>query len=206
MSWWGWRTTGTGPTPRTPIWTAGRRREVSAGPLSRPSSPPRLPAPAGPGARAADLERIQGNRLGGIGGAPKRRPGAAKAGSRCGRPRGDQGRWGKGRRKSLGCRNARSSAPEGRCLPALAARSPRAPGVARGGDLWRARRPRPERCCLSGGQMSRLKKGSGRQRDWQGRRQLRVSVSPRVAAGDTGAVWGRDCGDLRGGGGPRASR
>ncbi|XP_017813592.1 ras-related GTP-binding protein D isoform X3 [Papio anubis] len=47
--------------------------------------------------------------------------------------------------------------------------------------------------------MSWLKKGSRRQRDWQGRRQLRVSVSPRVAAGGVhpGVGWG----DPRGGGG-----
>lgn len=43
--------------------------------------------------------------------------------------------------------------------------------------------------------MSWLKKGSRRQRDWQGRLQLRVSVLSRVA---TGGVLGLQCGSTLG--------
>lgn len=59
MSWWDWRATRTGPGPRTPSWTAGRRREVSRPALHarRPGGAVRSNAgSAGPGRRGGEGE------------------------------------------------------------------------------------------------------------------------------------------------------
>lgn len=102
----------------------------------------------------------------------------------CRRRSGGRDRW-RGRRGSVWAGGTRALCQfQGQYLPHASPRAlRRVRGFGRGGD--RPARPGIFPCMLLSEPGSDVvaKKGSRRQRDWQGRRQLRVSVLPRVAAG-----------------------
>ena len=142
---------------------------------------------ARPGARAADLEGVQEHRVEewGWGGAPEEPPRAAKWGIPGAGGRGGTRIRGESREEASGQEERMLSVPfQGQYLPPpLSPSSPQGLGVGKGRGPPGASWDLLLNAAVEAWSDVVAKKGSRRQRDWQGRRQLRVSVLPRVATG-----------------------